>query len=170
MSGPFIAYIRGCYVAWSPTLQQQFRQRFPSSPCVLVKIGRARDILARLENLNGRQSRLSRGRYAVDPDGYAHVRDWQLWRLTNIDTHGERVTAEGRFQAAHSALASWLRDDIHDVVSNRHFSPQSEELFVARPSVIVAQFPMLIAEGPMEQSSLMGGVSTYPVAASAALG
>ncbi|WP_213981906.1 hypothetical protein [Sphingomonas sp. dw_22] len=140
------ADVEGCYVCWSPTLAKAYRKRFTSMEHTIVKIGRSVDIYDRHRNHCGEDSEASRGRWAVDRDGYAHVKDWILWRITT-NPSGEPLHAlERRLHLKHSPLARFIWDSIHDEVSCREFTPDCQELFIARINKIERDFPLLINE------------------------
>lgn len=141
--------VAGCYVCWSPTLGNAYAGRFPSRKHTIVKIGRSVDIYDRYRNHCGEDSDLSRGRWAVDRDGYAHVSDWILWRITTNPKEEPLDRLERRLQKEHSPMADFIWDFIHDEVSHREYTPDCQELYVAKIEKLERDFPLIINEVPL---------------------
>lgn len=138
------ATIIGCYVCWSKTLGDLYAAHFDARDRTIVKIGRSTHIMDRIRNHQGLESDTSRGRWATDKDGYAHVNDWQLWRLT---TNLDGLTLEGRelyLQSRHSPITPWLWRKLHRQISHRAFVPQCDELYIAKVETLVRDFPMIV--------------------------
>lgn len=140
------ADVEGCYVCWSPTLARAYRMRFKSPERTIVKIGCSRDIFDRHRNHCGEDSETSRGRWAVDRDGYAHVKDWILWRITTNPKGEQLHVLERKLHSEHSPIAQFIWDHIHDEVSDREFTPDCQELFIAHRDKIERDFPLFINE------------------------
>ncbi|WP_336869457.1 hypothetical protein [Sphingomonas sanguinis] len=136
------ADVIGCYAMWSPTLHHEHRRRFPSQAHTIIKIGSSEDIFGRIDNHNGIDSKYSTLHWANDRDGYAHVKDWKLWRITQELNGFSLLGRERQLQAVHSKIASFVWEDMHRKISDRKYVPAVEELFVCKFAAVKAQFCM----------------------------
>ncbi|WP_153006176.1 hypothetical protein [Sphingomonas sanguinis] len=138
------ADVIGCYAMWSPTLHDAHRRKFPSQDHTIIKIGKSEDIFGRIDNHNGIDSKFSILNWANDRDGYAHVKDWKLWRITTQLNGMTLRRRELQLQDAHVRVADFVWEDIHRKVSDRKYIPAVEELFVCRIATVAGQFGMPI--------------------------
>jgi hypothetical protein len=123
--------IQGCYVWYSPSLQNALRAVFPKSSGFILKIGRSDDIVSRhLEACELDTWRSTHPVKGFEPYAYAGIHDWRLYRYTtNLNglTLDER---EKELQRRHSPIHEMVWGAVYEHVSKRRYgAPSQTEIF-----------------------------------------
>jgi len=131
----------GCYACQSTALTKIYRDFFPESGKIPVKIGYSRDILDRVLELNGLNSPRRFRTGFLRKKAYAGFNDWQLIGFRSDSAEKGLPVLEIEMHERYNRFSAKSMNQIQVIFSRSWFIPAVTEIFVAHDRDIRNDFP-----------------------------